>query len=140
MRSCLRVALVSGLWDVGLAAVGQGADDVGLLARRARGLAVLGVVHRAARDHLDFKVGTRQRQLPVLDLDQQVGQHGQGLASFDDVDHLAQRLQEYFALQTETHAGSFRSEEHTSELQSLMRISYAVFCLTKKNSIQYHSK
>src|SRR3546814_8366279 len=28
---------------------------------------------------------------------------------------------------------SRRSEEHTSELQSLMRISYAVFCLTKKN-------
>src|SRR3546814_5142298 len=27
-----------------------------------------------------------------------------------------------------------RSEEHTSELQSLMRISYAVFCLKKKNS------
>src|SRR3546814_2655113 len=29
----------------------------------------------------------------------------------------------------------FRSEEHTSELQSLMRISYAVFCLTKKTTI-----
>src|SRR3546814_9065255 len=29
-------------------------------------------------------------------------------------------------------ASSGRSEEHTSELQSLMRISYAVFCLTKK--------
>src|SRR3546814_8411166 len=28
--------------------------------------------------------------------------------------------------------GSIRSEEHTSELQSLMRISYAVFCLKKK--------
>src|SRR3546814_3380823 len=28
--------------------------------------------------------------------------------------------------------GGFRSEEHTSELQSLMRISYAVFCLKKK--------
>src|SRR3546814_4387654 len=28
--------------------------------------------------------------------------------------------------------GSRRSEEHTSELQSLMRISYAVFCLKKK--------
>src|SRR3546814_10439964 len=27
-----------------------------------------------------------------------------------------------------------RSEEHTSELQSLMRISYAVFCLKKKNT------
>src|SRR3546814_7885103 len=31
-----------------------------------------------------------------------------------------------------------RSEEHTSELQSLMRISYAVFCLKKKNSIRHH--
>src|SRR3546814_2455809 len=29
-----------------------------------------------------------------------------------------------------------RSEEHTSELQSLMRISYAVFCLQKKQEIQ----
>src|SRR3546814_10112281 len=29
-----------------------------------------------------------------------------------------------------------RSEEHTSELQSLMRISYAVFCLKKKNEIE----
>src|SRR3546814_4388540 len=29
-----------------------------------------------------------------------------------------------------------RSEEHTSELQSLMRISYAVFCLKKKNTIR----
>src|SRR3546814_7346196 len=28
-----------------------------------------------------------------------------------------------------------RSEEHTSELQSLMRISYAVFCLKKKNDL-----
>src|SRR3546814_1852628 len=32
-----------------------------------------------------------------------------------------------------TDAGD-RSEEHTSELQSLMRISYAVFCLKKKNT------
>src|SRR3546814_8783689 len=30
-------------------------------------------------------------------------------------------------------ADTDRSEEHTSELQSLMRISYAVFCLNKKN-------
>src|SRR3546814_1370769 len=32
---------------------------------------------------------------------------------------------------------SLRSEEHTSELQSLMRISYAVFCLKKKNKTVY---
>src|SRR3546814_4814307 len=31
-----------------------------------------------------------------------------------------------------------RSEEHTSELQSLMRISYAVFCLKKKNRAQIY--
>src|SRR3546814_3102536 len=31
-----------------------------------------------------------------------------------------------------------RSEEHTSELQSLMRISYAVFCLKKKNTMTTH--
>src|SRR3546814_2812198 len=31
-------------------------------------------------------------------------------------------------------ARPLRSEEHTSELQSLMRISYAVFCLTKKQT------
>src|SRR3546814_5462695 len=37
--------------------------------------------------------------------------------------------------------GPVRSEEHTSELQSLMRISYAVFCLTKKNiNITNHHK
>src|SRR3546814_2267900 len=30
----------------------------------------------------------------------------------------------------------FRSEEHTSELQSLMRISYAVFCLKKKKKLK----
>src|SRR3546814_2258614 len=35
-------------------------------------------------------------------------------------------------------ARAIRSEEHTSELQSLMRISYAVFCLTKKNTTYIH--
>src|SRR3546814_5828579 len=33
-----------------------------------------------------------------------------------------------------------RSEEHTSELQSLMRISYAVFCLKKKKQQQKHQE
>src|SRR3546814_5457829 len=44
------------------------------------------------------------------------------------VQHIAQRAQQHAALQ--------RSEEHTSELQSLMRISYAVFCLKQKNKQQ----
>src|SRR3546814_5618682 len=34
---------------------------------------------------------------------------------------------------------SARSEEHTSELQSLMRISYAVFCLKKKTKSSFYS-
>src|SRR3546814_1048994 len=42
-----------------------------------------------------------------------------------------------------THLGAghdvvVRSEEHTSELQSLMRTSYAVFCLKKKNKTDYN--
>src|SRR3546814_5575033 len=36
--------------------------------------------------------------------------------------------------------GNIRSEEHTSELQSLMRISYAVFCLKKTNKNKQRSK
>src|SRR3546814_9122135 len=43
------------------------------------------------------------------------------------------RLREIFIAVAET---PMRSEEHTSELQSLMRISYAVFCL-KKKKIRY---
>src|SRR3546814_5812022 len=38
--------------------------------------------------------------------------------------------------QLEARAMTSRSEEHTSELQSLMRISYAVFCLKKKKTNQ----
>src|SRR3546814_1288256 len=37
-------------------------------------------------------------------------------------------------------AGNGRSEEHTSELQSLMRISYAVFCLKKKKKQLQHTR
>src|SRR3546814_9020104 len=51
---------------------------------------------------------------------------GQGLSEMRSEDH--KPLQERWA---KVH----RSEEHTSELQSLMRISYAVFCLKKKKNI-----
>src|SRR3546814_3907217 len=39
----------------------------------------------------------------------------------------------YSLRQEQQRSEAMRSEEHTSELQSLMRISYAVFCLKKKN-------
>src|SRR3546814_8163640 len=40
------------------------------------------------------------------------------------------------SLHSELYVRELRSEEHTSELQSLMRISYAVFCLKNKNNKQ----
>src|SRR3546814_7402811 len=48
-----------------------------------------------------------------------------------EVSRLREALQ--IAPGREDHRQLARSEEHTSELQSLMRISYAVFCLQKKN-------
>src|SRR3546814_1538284 len=53
-------------------------------------------------------------------------------------EQISRNVAEYYALLLFALAGgivmvSFRSEEHTSELQSLMRISYAVFCLKKKS-------
>src|SRR3546814_8740196 len=52
-----------------------------------------------------------------------------------------ERARRRFGASVHTHSLDVeRSEEHTSELQSLMRISYAVFCLKKKNSSnQTHS-
>src|SRR3546814_10351649 len=39
----------------------------------------------------------------------------------------------------QSHFAGDRSEEHTSEIQSLMRISYAVFCLHKKNKTKHQN-
>src|SRR3546814_1341342 len=46
--------------------------------------------------------------------------------------------QRFVVTGTDTDIGK-RSEEHTSELQSLMRISYAVFCLKKKKTAKKHT-
>src|SRR3546814_10303809 len=54
-----------------------------------------------------------------------VGTHSYGPASVDDLVTSARIMVDRTVS---------RSEEHTSELQSLMRISYAVFCLKKKNN------
>src|SRR3546814_1069418 len=52
---------------------------------------------------------------------------------FDDLCRLIDFLDADHEAVVAIAAGADRSEEHTSELQSLMRISYAVFCLKKKN-------
>src|SRR3546814_5953403 len=56
----------------------------------------------------------------------------QGLCHSDDYAAVKARMARFMA-------AGFRSEEHTSELQSLMRISYAVFCLKKKNTSETQS-
>src|SRR3546814_4773195 len=62
------------------------------------------------------------------------------LHPFDRLKQLAEALEgEKFALERNQQRIG-RSEEHTSELQSLMRISYAVFCLKKKNKTYKTSK
>src|SRR3546814_2882239 len=55
--------------------------------------------------------------------------------AFDQMEELRELILEAKSVGLAAVVWSYRSEEHTSELQSLMRISYAVFCLkkTKKN-------
>jgi len=50
-----------------------------------------------------------QRELAALHLDQQVGEHRQGLPTLNDIDDLRQWLQEHFALQAETHSRTLPS-------------------------------
>src|SRR3546814_7904546 len=53
------------------------------------------------------------------------------------IDNVASSEDECFAM-IRRFLGYMRSEEHTSELQSLMRNSYAVLCLNKKNKTKSH--
>src|SRR3546814_4794159 len=52
---------------------------------------------------------------------------------------LSERDRGWPALRDLSRVFRYRSEEHTSELQSLMRISYAVFCLKKKKTNKHHT-
>src|SRR3546814_8699769 len=58
---------------------------------------------------------------------------GQGDIDVKEADRLGQSADELDAAAKAAVSVNERSEEHTSELQSLMRISYAVLCLTQKN-------
>src|SRR3546814_3140365 len=64
---------------------------------------------------------------PVKDIDINVEANGQ---TFTSIKASVHRL--FPGLILVSNNGSYRSEEHTSELQSLMRISYACLCLKKK--------
>src|SRR3546814_10457005 len=63
--------------------------------------------------------------------------HAGGRSILDAVGHglgLSEHALDESRTVLDAYGNMSRSEEHTSELQSLMRISYAVFCLTKKKA------
>src|SRR3546814_6283916 len=92
-----------------------------------------------------FELGRELRSLGLLDrdeiLDPQRVEHLPAEAFGDDAgaDALARRVdRRRGAAGAAADDEHVRSEEHTSELQSLMRISYAVFCLKKKKQQKTH--
>src|SRR3546814_8359412 len=91
-------------------------------------------IHRAGQEQgslrPDPQLPARQR-LPRQEGDPRLPARRQGLARLRDPARMDQHL---------LPGGGARSEEHTSELQSLMRISYAVFCLKKKKTTRSKSK
>src|SRR3546814_2559352 len=62
-----------------------------------------------------------------------IARNASGLGNAGDLPARSQAARLHYLVGEDVHR-SARSEEHTSELQSLMRISYAVFCLKKKKT------
>src|SRR3546814_8167416 len=96
---------------------------------------------RSTRTDTLFPYTTLFRSRPTVDAHMRnVAQHMMTGASFKRMyatrrKYLSRSCEECFG-----ENGPVRSEEHTSELQSLMRISYAVFCLKKKITKQQHNQ
>src|SRR3546814_1540082 len=91
--------------------------------------------------HFDIDNIRMERPLPIAELQVQdiglvgakdIGDGGQCARFVLQDDAKPRRAACGIAVPTQVHP--VRSEEHTSELQSLMRISYAVFCLKKKKN------
>src|SRR3546814_3732343 len=104
-----------------LALFGQGkADAIGDIAARHQSVEQPGAVGPAHRAMLAAAVGQREA---AGDAFEDIARRDDAFEAAEFVDH-------------EDHAARRRSEEHTSELQSLIRNSYAVFCLNKKTHTQ----
>src|SRR3546814_8030810 len=97
---------------------------------QAHGHEVLCHIRDAQTAAVDFVHGEGLLMAPTIAVPEMLKRNGLSLQDFD-----LYEIHEAFAAQvlcTLRAWESERSEEHTSELQSLMRISYAVFCLKKK--------
>src|SRR3546814_11352969 len=85
--------------------------------------------------HQRFAVALQRHAVAVADMDERQADRRHGAPDPCRPGHTRQQQERYQRSRAPLPAldGQGRSEEHTSELQSLMRISYAVFCLKKKN-------
>src|SRR3546814_4688620 len=95
-----------------------------------------GAIHLAGGNIIDARIHTMRDGMAM---DNFLVQDPFG-GPFNDADQLNRiriAIEEALA---NRHKMTARSEEHTSELQSLMRISYAVFCLKKKKITQHTYK
>src|SRR3546814_10164823 len=92
-------------------------EEVTDMQRTVRGEVVASTFDRPAEDHTTVAELAIERAKRLVELGRDV------VVLLDSIT----RLGRAYNISAPT-----RSEEHTSELQSLMRISYAVFCLTKK--------
>src|SRR3546814_2888432 len=93
-------------------------------------------LHSRAQDHLTHVGLDEQAHLADELAGSEITQHQLAAVVLlgDDADRAADHvIQRAGGVSGAEHVGP-RSEEHTSELQSLMRISYAVFCLKKKKT------
>src|SRR3546814_7823852 len=85
---------------------------------------------------LFWRFGLRRRQFAIIGFIQGdaifCDFHKEDPAMSEAVVHFVERMDD----EIDRRPQRLRSEEHTSELQSLMRISYAVFCLKKKTVLQ----
>src|SRR3546814_1373554 len=79
----------------------------------------------------------REHHAPDAICPERINGNGSGKSAVDAArqtqDDSGKAIAVHIIAEAKHHRAIDRSEEHTSELQSLMRISYAVFCLKKKN-------
>src|SRR3546814_8878568 len=86
-------------------------------------------------DQLAIKIGEAFAQIALVQFDAaQINRGGRDRSMAQQHLHDLERVEIGIGAGLDLKAGQHRSEEHTSELPSLMRNSYAVFCLKKKTT------
>src|SRR3546814_9462895 len=87
-----------------------------------------------------FRMGVRSIALRTASIDLLLGLSTLGTVALSIANLVRGEPHVYFDAAAMLVTLRLRSEEHTSELQSLMRISYAVFCLKKKKNMTTNTK